>query len=270
MDSRGAKFFEYCVSIAKEFQSRLNRMRVFVHHNLTSGTANEIILRDFLAKHAAGDFGVSQGFICEPSYEGAVSRQCDILVYYKNHYPLVYADASIDVVWPQAVAMVIEVKTSLGKKDLAAAIDNIRSAALLNSNIEGMVFAFKSAGVATVLKNLQNYSKSIEVDQLPRAILLLDKGVIIHNWGWARDRLKAGSPYSDANLRQPYSIREAKRDKGAVVIAFLLFLFFQAMQSGRGLQADFINALNDILEEHTSSIDLPNCSVEQASASSQT
>jgi hypothetical protein len=67
MESRADKFFEYCVSVAKEFQSRMNRMRVFVRHNLSSGTANEILLRDFLAKHASGNFSVSQGFICDPS-----------------------------------------------------------------------------------------------------------------------------------------------------------------------------------------------------------
>src|SRR5260370_40341423 len=121
MNAIGDNLFEYWVSVGKEVESRMNRMRVFVRHNLASGTANEIILRDFLAKHASGNFNGSQGFICDPSYENAVSRQCDILVYYKNSYPLVYSDASIDVVWPESALMVIEVKTSLGRKDTAAA-----------------------------------------------------------------------------------------------------------------------------------------------------
>jgi len=136
MEFRGNNYFEYCVSVAKEFQSRMNRMRVFVRHNLASGTANEIILRDFLAKHASGDFSVTQGFICDPSYPNAVSRQCDILIHRKNYYPLVYSDAEIDIVWPQSVDMVIEVKTSLGKKDLALAIENIASAMRLNSRVK--------------------------------------------------------------------------------------------------------------------------------------
>ena len=246
MDSRGEKFFEYCVSVAKEFHSRMNRMRVFVQHNLTSGTANEIILRDFLAKHASGDFDVSQGFICDPSYQQAVSRQCDILV---------YSDAAIDVVWPQSVVMVIEVKTSLGRKDLAGGIENLSSALRLNGQIEGIIFAFRSPSLGTVMKNLETCSSSLQVEDLPRAILLLDKGIIIHNWGWARERrVNVRSPYSDENIHRPYSVRVAKKDKGAVVVAFLLFIFFQAIQLGRGLQADFINALNDVLDEHTEAV----------------
>ncbi len=255
MDSRADKIFEYCVSIAKEFQSRVNRMRAFVQHNLTSGTANEVILRDFLAKHASGNFGVSQGFICDPTYENAVSRQCDILVYYKNSFPLVYSDAGIDVVWPPAAVMVIEVKTTLGKKDLAAAIENLISTKRLNDGIESIVFAFNSPSLPTVMRNLRECSSSFSIDQLPTAILLLDKGIIIHRWGWARERLANGpSPYSNENLRRPYSLRIARRDGGAVVVAFLLLIFLQAIQFGRGLHADFINTLNDVLEKHTDTI----------------
>lgn len=250
--SRGDNLFEYCVSVAKEFQSRMNRMRVFVKHNLTSGTANEVILRDFLARHASGNFEVSQGFICDPTYEDAISRQCDILVYYKNAYPPVYSDAGIDVVWPEAALMVIEVKTVLGRKDLASAIENIASATRLSSRIEGIVFAFKSRGVGAITKYLNECSNAFEVDRLPRAILLLDKGVIIHNWGWARERrADEYPPSSDKNIQKPYSIRMAKEDKGAVVVAFLLLLFLQAIQFGRGLHADFINTLNDVLDKHT-------------------
>jgi hypothetical protein len=49
MQTHADTFFEYCMGVAQEFEARLNRIRVFVKHNLTSGTANEIILRDFLA-----------------------------------------------------------------------------------------------------------------------------------------------------------------------------------------------------------------------------
>ena len=52
LSSKADNFFEYCVSVAKEFESRMSRMRVFVQHNLSTGTANEVILREFLSKHA--------------------------------------------------------------------------------------------------------------------------------------------------------------------------------------------------------------------------
>ena len=247
MSSRADNFFEYCVSVAKEFQSRMSRMRVFVQHNLSTGTANEVILREFLSKHAPGNFDVSQGFICDPSEKKLVSKQCDILVYNKNHYPVVYAEGSIKVVWPKSVAMVIEVKTILGKKDVTSAIENIMSAKRLNTSIVGVIFAFQSPSVATVIKHLESYPGQIPEELSPTAILLLDKGVIIHSWTWARDRqAERDKPEEWKN----YAIRLGKEDRGAVVMAFLLLLFFQIMQIGRN-EADFINALNDMFEKYT-------------------
>jgi uncharacterized protein DUF6602 len=222
-------------------------MRVFVQHNLSTGTANEVILREFLSKHAPGNFHVSQGFICDPSEKKWVSKQCDILVYDKNHYPVVYADGSIKVVWPKSVAMVIEVKTTLAKKDVALALENIISAKRLNTSIVGLIFAFQSSSLATVIKHLEAYPAHIPGELSPTAILLLDKGVIIHSWGWARDReLDMDKPEEWKN----YAIRSGKKDRGAVVMAFLLLLFFQVMQIGRN-EADFINALNDMFEKYT-------------------
>jgi hypothetical protein len=222
-------------------------MRVFVQHNLSTGTANEVILREFLSRHAAGNFDVSQGFICDPSDKKWVSKQCDILVYDKNHYPVVYADGSIRVVWPKSVAMVIEVKTTLTKKDVASALENIISAKRLNTSIEGLIFAFQSPSIATVIKHLEAFPSHIPGELAPTAILLLDKGVIIHSWSWARHRaLNMEKPEEWKN----YAIRSGKKDRGAVVMAFLLLLFFQVMQIGRN-EADFINALNDMFEKYT-------------------
>lgn len=247
MSSRADNFFEYCVSVAKEFESRMSRMRVFVQHNLSTGTANEVILREFLSKHAPGNFHVSQGFICDPSDKRWVSKQCDILVYDKNHYPVVYADGSIKVVWPKSAAMVIEVKTTLAKKDVASAIENIISAKRLNTSIVGLIFAFQSPSLSTVIKHLEAYPAHIPGELSPTAILLLDKGVIIHSWSWARDRkLDMDKPDQWKN----YAIRSGQEDRGAVVMAFLLLLFFQVVQIGRN-EADFINALNDMFEKYT-------------------
>jgi len=225
----------------------MSRMRVFVQHNLSTGTANEVILREFLSKHASGNFEVSQGFICDPSEKKSVSRQCDILVYNKNRYPVVYADGPIKVVWPESVAMVIEVKTTLFKKDIESALENVISAKRLNTNIAGLIFSYQSPSLATVIRYLEAYPAWIPGELAPTAILLLDKGVIIHSWPWAR--------HAEHDMDKPetwknYSIRSGKGDRSAVVVAFLLFLFFQVMQIGRN-EANFINALNDMFEKYT-------------------
>jgi hypothetical protein len=118
MNTSADKLLLYCHSIAGEFQSRLNRIQSFVKHNLLSGTANESILREFLASHVPTDYAVEQGFICNPFEENAISKQCDILIYDQANWPSVYADGPVKIVFPDAARLVIEVKTSLGKKIL--------------------------------------------------------------------------------------------------------------------------------------------------------
>ena len=249
MDISPDRFVEYCVGVAREFQARMSRLRVFVQHNLSSGTANEIILREFLSRHAPGHYDVGQGFLCDPSEPGKVSKQCDILVHSQNNYPLVYADGSIKVVWPRAAAMVVEVKTILSKKDIAASLENIVSAKRLNNRIEGVIFAFRSQTLETVIRNLQAYPSHIAPEHSPTAILLLDKGIIIHSWGWARHRDYEAAKEQPAGIK-PYAVRVAKKEKGAVVVAFLLLLFFHSLDVPM-LESNFINMLVNMLEEYT-------------------
>ncbi len=119
MDSSIERMVQYCSGIASEFEARLNRVRTFIpDHNLTSGTANEIILRDFLARFSTGQYRVGQGFICVPTASDLVSKQCDILVYDCHNYPLVHSEGEVVLIFPQAAKIVIEVKTRLNKKDL--------------------------------------------------------------------------------------------------------------------------------------------------------
>ena len=249
LSTRADNFVKYCVSIAKEFQSRISRMRVFVKNNLASGTANEIILREFLAKHASGNFHVGQGFICDPSESNVVSKQCDILVYSQNHYPVVYSEGSIKVVWPESVAMVVEVKTNFTKKDILSALDNIASAQQLRQFLTGVIFAFRSPKLETVVSHLQSYHHNTDPNYLPTAILLLDKGIIIHSWGWSRQRDFDVAEDKTSKLKM-YAVRSGKKDKGAVVVTFLLLLFFQAMEIGL-LESEFINMLLEMLDEYT-------------------
>jgi hypothetical protein len=118
----------YCSTLAREFEARRNRVRHFVSsNNLASGNANEALLRDFFASISARTFDVGQGFICDPM-RNTVSRQCDILVY-DNRLPLVYREAGITIVWPDATLMVVEVKTSMSDRlTLSAALENISAA----------------------------------------------------------------------------------------------------------------------------------------------
>jgi hypothetical protein len=243
-----ARFFDYSLSIAREFEARLNRLRVFVPHNQSSGNANEAILRDFLSSHAPTSFEVGQGFICDPA-AGKVSRQCDILLHDRARFPLVYSDGPIRVVWPMAARMIIEVKTNFEKGDIETALLNIQSA--LSFDVywtKGFVFAFTSASLATVAEHLQNLGAELGLGQKewPTAIFLLDQGVIFHRWGWA---LQADPPEGILSGRGAYAIRRATTEKGAVVVACLLLFFFETLEFG--IPSDTINLLMKFLERHT-------------------
>lgn len=152
MTNNPDKIIEYCLGVSREFKARLNRMRVFVKHNLSSGNANEIILREFLSSHAPGNYHVGQGFICTFSETYEASKQCDILVYNQNDYPLIHSDGPIKIVWPQSARMVIEVKTNFGKNDIKTALENIELMKKLNERITGIIFAFNSPSLPAIIK----------------------------------------------------------------------------------------------------------------------
>jgi hypothetical protein len=245
MTTSADRFLSYCNTIAQEFNSRLNRIKSFVQHNLSTGTANETILREFLSAHTPDKFAVGEGFICDPFQSKSVSNQCDVLIFDKNNFPLVYSVGSIKVVLPRAARMVIEVKTSFGKKDIHSAISNIESAKKLKSrNLTGVIVAFNSPSLKTVIANIKNYPSSIETEHLPTAILLLDKDLIIHRWGWLRNK----EIEEDSNLNpNSFSIRKAKSNKKGFAITFLLSLFFLATELEL-YEAEVINMLTEMFE----------------------
>lgn len=248
MTTRSDKMLDYCIGIANEFQSRINRLQTFVKkHNLSSGGANETILREFLSAHAPTKFEVGQGFICDLEDSDLVSKQCDILVYDQSNFPVLHSDGPIKVVMPDAVRMVIEVKTRFTKEHVEGALLNVVTATRLNPQMTGVIFSFYSPSIGSVIKNLQQYPEYIHQDDKPTAILLFDKGVIIHRWDLMRGRDIAGTPGSDP---EAFGVRVAKHDKGAVVVTFLLLHFFEKVAHGI-LWSSAANMLLDLLEEHT-------------------
>lgn len=246
MDSSIERMVQYCSGIAGEFEAKLDRIRDFVpDHKLTSGTANEMILRDFLSHLSAGRYKVGQGFICAPTALDSVSKQCDILVYDHHNYPLVHSEGEVVLVFPQAAKMVIEVKTRLNKGALQKALENIRAAKQLNHTINGIVFSFKSLRQQTVINHLQQYPERIPMEYAPIAILLFDRGVIIHRWPGTE--LGGGE-----NL---YEVRASNDGDSAVVVAFLLLLFYDVQMQGVWGGASIMNMMQRILEDRTEKLD---------------
>ncbi len=252
MEDNQEKFIEYCRKLADEFFARLNKIRIYVpEHNLTSGNANELMLRDFLSGFSAKQYEVGQGFICDPTIPEHVSKQCDILVYDAFSYPLVDHIGEVKVVRPRSVKLVIEVKTKLNKDALYDALENISTAKKLpymNMNV-GVIFAFNSLKAKTIIKHLRKYSKRLPMEHSPMVIFLMEEGTIIHRW----------SPIGSLGIDDPeqkgdvYQVRKSNEDNpGAIVVAFLLLLFFE-VQLGNAASPT-ANMAHKILQARTEKI----------------
>jgi hypothetical protein len=78
----------------------------------------------------------------------------------------------------------------------------------------------------------------------PIAILLFDRGIIIHRWPGTE--LGGGE-----NL---YEVRASKDGDNAVVVAFLLLLFFDVQMQGVWGGASIMNMMQRMLEDRTEKI----------------
>jgi hypothetical protein len=116
--------------------------------------------------------------------------------------------------------MVIEVKTRLDRNQLAAAIENIRAAKQLRQLIMGMVFAFGSSQIETIIENLRQYSEDFPMQYAPEVILLLERKTVF-----------IGTPRMGD--KSTYLVRTAK-DEG-VLVTYLLLRFLNELSLSTGI-----------------------------------
>lgn len=234
-------WINYGKGIAREFDAKRNRIRNFVpKHNLTSGTANEMILRDFLANLSPNRYKVGQGFICDMTSGRHVSNQCDILIYDQIDYPLLHSDGEVKVVWPESVTMIIEVKTKLNKQQLNEAISNIRKAKELRQIIMGIVFAFDSNRSSNIINNLINYPEVFPMQYAPEIIVLLDKKTIFIS------TKRSGE-------KSTYIARQANEE--APILTYCLLRILNELSKNTGLpQGALFNAAGAVLVNETKEI----------------
>lgn len=230
----------YCSSVAEEFNARLNRVRSFVGHNPTSGSANEEILRAFLSEHTSKRYTVAQGFIVDPFRENKSSRQCDILVFDGISCPVLHQEGGVRIVQPEAVKMVIEVKTTLKKGALEDALKNIKSARALNSSIAGFVFGFEGTQPKTLFSNLTAFCQKMTSDEAPLAILTLEPGFVATR---DRDSLGLGGGVAGFSAYQFGSSQNT-----SIALTYLLLLYFDLQMRSVWGGASVANARRSLLE----------------------
>jgi hypothetical protein len=111
-----------------------------ITHPPSMGANRENSVRLFLREFLPSAVNIGTGFIIND--EQQISNQCDIIIYDDTIIPPLYRDEDIVVVRHTTVAMVIEVKTTLGKSELNDALLNISSAKTVAPHITGTIFGF--------------------------------------------------------------------------------------------------------------------------------
>lgn len=176
---------------AKKLRQEFEELTTVPHKTL-KGTEAEELVRRFLNGHLPKRFSTGSGFVIDP--RDKVSHQTDVIVYDAFNCP-VYRASDIAGIFPSDnVAAVIEVKSSLGTKELEDAflkIADIKSMAKHKtpvlrperSQTLGCIFAF-----STELKNetlLPRFSQCVRkygIGHCVDILVILDSVVITLSW----------------------------------------------------------------------------------------
>jgi hypothetical protein len=111
------------LSITAELESTKDRVRNFIagHHWLTDGEWKESVLRTVIGQRLPDTVRIGRGFVLT---ENGPTTQCDILLYRADR-PVLFRDADLVFLTPEAVLGVVEVKSRATKEVLRASIEKL-------------------------------------------------------------------------------------------------------------------------------------------------
>lgn len=177
---------EIFAQAAKKLRSEFEELSV-VPHNALKGHEAEDIIRKFLESHIPKRFSVGAGFILDPL--GNISPQTDVIIYDAFNCPVYRASDEASIFPSNNVSVVIEVKSSLDKKELEDAWEKIAAIKGLTktspaegpllAQTAGVLFAFDSK--LTLTKLSEHYRNQFVTKGIGRHIdyvVVLDKGII--------------------------------------------------------------------------------------------
>lgn len=137
MKSRTGDLTSYAALIGEGFASRINLLAQIIKdaHEPSLGAYKERLLMNVISQFIPRKYDVGTGFVLFPherQFSGKVpegydvlnrsdhivSRQCDIIVYDSNEFPVIFKDGDFVVVRPESVRSIIEVKGSLDSTEI--------------------------------------------------------------------------------------------------------------------------------------------------------
>jgi hypothetical protein len=141
--SRGGSLTSYAGLIGDQFSSQVNLLAQVIRdaHEYSLGRYKERLLAKLIAQSIPSRYAVGTGFVLFPTdkvFDGPapkdfdamnrgdheVSRQCDIIIYDAQTYPVIFKDDDFVVVAAEATRAVIEVKGSLDTGEIDKAIEH--------------------------------------------------------------------------------------------------------------------------------------------------
>jgi hypothetical protein len=146
---------DYFNLLSAELMGKLAQVKVYINkHNPTIGVLTEEILRSFLSDHLPKAISVAQGFVANEN--GAISRQCDIILYDSHHYAPLYKANDIVVVPVESVLAVIEVKTTINKSIFHHTIRYFKALSELG-DVSTHLFIYNSRSISHINRYFQTY-----------------------------------------------------------------------------------------------------------------
>jgi hypothetical protein len=218
----------------KHLRSKFEEIARSNPHYGERGSESETILRDFLNAHIPQRFRADTGFILD--FEGNISSQIDCVIFDALNTPI-YRKGPNSCVFPiDNVAVAIEIKSNLNKRQLQDAANKISSvkrlrksklseadepvtfSELILTHTLGVVFAYDSdTTLDTLAGNLIEINKEYDSNEWIDLVIVLDKGIIEYFLQTPFDQTPIGwygGTCSDDFMVFPYYVHLAKTEMG--------------------------------------------------------
>ncbi len=105
-------------AIALGIAAENRKIEIFIHHNLSIGTAREALLRNIIVQHTPLPYCVRSGFVHTDDHRLNPHKQCDVLVYDPRIWPPYYQIDEFVVASPNSTVLLAEVKSTIGDSEL--------------------------------------------------------------------------------------------------------------------------------------------------------
>lgn len=227
-------FQAYHESIAGELRVAKDRVRHLIgdRHWQSDGEHKEAVLRKLLRNHVAQSLQIGRGFVCG---EGDTSSQIDVLVTHRDK-PTLFRDGEMLLVTPDAVAAIIEVKTTLDDlprivSKLADDVAMIRDAG--NRQCLAGLFVYEPFDGPTAHERLLTQVQPASQGNPNRVINWIAAGpdLFVRHWGRGADvRSPVAGPvwhsYTLENLSHAYLVSNVVWDTCARVDPAMQYAWF--------------------------------------------